>query len=132
MDLKDEETIEDAIGFAVGWASMCWNPIPTGRFDDQEATKVVAELLKYVNNELQIEHEKRVGAEERSIRLANQLINEIPGSYIEMKERALKAEEQVRATRYLYDTLKIEQEIYGMGTWRSYTIHLLEPIVDPK
>lgn len=41
--------------------------------------------------------------EERD-RLANQLVNEIPGSYIQMKERALRAEAQIQAVRAALDT----------------------------
>ena len=46
------------------------------------------------------EAQVRAVREERD-RLANQLVNEIPGSYIQMKERALRAEAAIERVREL-------------------------------
>lgn len=55
--MKIEELREIAgvkIGGAVGYASLCWIPKPTGVFDTNEAQKFCDELMKYVDTLLDV------------------------------------------------------------------------------
>ena len=42
----EEPSPRDLIGYAIGEASMCWDPIPSGVFRDQVATSIVDNLVK--------------------------------------------------------------------------------------
>lgn len=38
------DDLKKFIGEKVGEATMCWNPIPTGVFDSERASKILAEI----------------------------------------------------------------------------------------
>lgn len=42
------EDAETAIGLALGAASMCWDPRPTGVFDSTKAGELVDELIAHL------------------------------------------------------------------------------------
>lgn len=46
QDLKRVPPIAELVFQALGYASLCWDPKPTGVFDSAEATKVGDELLR--------------------------------------------------------------------------------------
>lgn len=48
FDGPDTRTLEQIVGEAIGHASMCWTPTPTGEFDSVQATAVVDELLQEI------------------------------------------------------------------------------------
>lgn len=61
------------------------------------------------------EEARRLAAEVEALRaqrdsLANKLVNEIPGSYVEIKARALKAEAQIAAVR---EAVERHERIYA-------------------
>jgi hypothetical protein len=42
----EEPSSRELIGYAIGEASMCWDPIPFGVFRDQVAATIVDDLVK--------------------------------------------------------------------------------------
>ena len=44
----DDFPIEDAIGEAMGYASMCWDPSPEGVFDSERASDAQEELVAFL------------------------------------------------------------------------------------
>lgn len=41
-------TLKDAIGEAIGYASLCWTEIPQGTFDSDQAAAVASELQQAI------------------------------------------------------------------------------------
>lgn len=41
-------TLRDAIGEAVGAASVCWSNSPNGVFDEKQANRIVDDLVEWV------------------------------------------------------------------------------------
>ena len=56
-------------------------------------------------------------AEAARDRLANQLLNEVPDSYIQMKERALDAEAAIQRVREVCDRLMAPTSLGGYIEW---------------
>jgi len=48
LELRSEYSLEEAVGMTVGYASMCWNPRPTGDFDSTEASEAAQELIEWI------------------------------------------------------------------------------------
>jgi hypothetical protein len=44
--------VHEAIGQAIGAASMCWDPLPTGVFQSELALKISDELLDLLKKKL--------------------------------------------------------------------------------
>ena len=47
-----DKPVHEAIGEAIGYASMCWNPIPTGVFDPTRAAAVARELEELLRRKM--------------------------------------------------------------------------------
>ena len=105
---------DDLIGAVlelVGQATMCWEPIPDGEFKADDATDFGLQIIAAVEDwhEKFVMHgafrvlaERAASAEADRDRLANQLLNEVPDSYIQMKARALTAEATIQRVRELH------------------------------
>jgi hypothetical protein len=50
----DDMPISDAVGEAMGFASMCWDPSPTGVFESELASRATDELIEFI-------HRKQIG-----------------------------------------------------------------------
>lgn len=51
FDWDPEKTsIQEAVGNAIGHASLCWTEAPTGLFDDQRASRIVQELIDFIDD----------------------------------------------------------------------------------
>lgn len=50
FDWNDDTPIYEAIGNAIGLASLCWSVPPEGLFDDARASKIVDELNLFIAN----------------------------------------------------------------------------------
>ena len=48
LNLNDVTNLHDAVGTALGFASVCWDPIPTGMFQSDRASKAVNTLVKWI------------------------------------------------------------------------------------
>lgn len=48
----EHKTLENHVFEALGYASMCWNPRPTGEFDSSEALKCGEQLMKHINTDV--------------------------------------------------------------------------------
>ena len=44
----DDFPIDDAVGEAMGYASMCWDPAPEGVFDSERASDAADELVAFL------------------------------------------------------------------------------------
>lgn len=62
--------LKEQIGHAIGHASMCWQPTPSGVFDSSEALKVCAELEQLMSKALR---EARDQALEEATRVADEI-----------------------------------------------------------
>lgn len=48
--MEFDREIEEIIYMAMGAASVCWNPRPTGEFDSQAATEIGKEAIDKIRN----------------------------------------------------------------------------------
>lgn len=44
LELSERATLKEKIGIAIGEASMCWDPLPSGVFDSTDAIRISKEL----------------------------------------------------------------------------------------
>lgn len=51
----NKSVLQNIIGEAIGYASLCWNPKPTGVFDATEASKCCDETIRRIQYEQAIE-----------------------------------------------------------------------------
>jgi hypothetical protein len=42
------DKLEEQVHLAIGRASMCWSEIPTGAYNDQQASKIATDLIAYI------------------------------------------------------------------------------------
>ena len=50
--ISDGATIKEVIGEAIGGASLCWNPTPTGVFDSTIAAKIADRVINYIQEQM--------------------------------------------------------------------------------
>lgn len=50
--MKTVNDIREAIGIAIGEASMCWHPRPTGEFDSTHAGSIVDRIMNTISVDL--------------------------------------------------------------------------------
>lgn len=55
FDWPVDKPVHEAIGEAIGAASMCWKPIPTGVFDPALASQIAEELEALLRRKLWVE-----------------------------------------------------------------------------
>ncbi len=48
----EEEELREKVFTAIGEASMCWNPKPSGVFDSSHAKEISEQLIDYIKNNL--------------------------------------------------------------------------------
>ena len=48
--LKDAKNLQEALGQAIGFASMCWDPKPEGVFASTVAEELVDELMNWIRD----------------------------------------------------------------------------------
>ena len=44
LEVSERATLKEKIGIAIGEASMCWDPLPSGVFDSTDAIRISKEL----------------------------------------------------------------------------------------
>ena len=49
-DIENADTVEEAVGLALGAASVCWDEPPSGVFLSDQAMLVLTSLMKRINN----------------------------------------------------------------------------------
>ena len=45
---EEDTPVKEAVGQALGAASMCWSQIPTGVFDAGRAIEILEELMEFI------------------------------------------------------------------------------------
>jgi hypothetical protein len=50
FDWTDDTPISEAVGQALGYASLCWEPKPTGVFDSTLAAAALEELTAWLSS----------------------------------------------------------------------------------
>lgn len=48
----EHKSLQEHVFEALGHASVCWNPRPSGEFDSREATKAGETLMRHINTDL--------------------------------------------------------------------------------
>ncbi len=49
QQVPQESNVREAIGIAIGQASMCWSEVPKGKYDTAKAAKILSDLMDRLN-----------------------------------------------------------------------------------